>query len=328
MKMILRIDFLMFAESHDFFDVMTTCMKKSGIADLHQSSQGGCQNCGSVDVYIEGHDEICGSCGANMGASIDYRPEWRHDASIGDMSRCNLARNEILPESSYSTGMSMTSRSSKVHYELQRTMIWSSVPYPERSRKIRMDNIEMVCRANDIPEAIYACAQNRYYRIICALEEAGLKRRRGNNDMGLQGAGLFIALQQDGKPRTYKEIAGMFCIEPKYVSEGIKLYERLLSSNKVTLYSDYIDEFCGSLNIPDSLRGRVEYVADKAEQLGILENNAPTSIVAGCIYYVSVEHALNIRVQDIAEQCKVSVPTINKVCSKLFRRSMELMEEI
>ena len=307
------------------FDVMSSIMKK--VPDVDHAQTASCVNCGSTDLFMEGHDEICGSCGANMGAAIDYRAEWRHDASVGDMSRCNLAKNEILPESSYSTGMAMTGRSSKVHYELQRTMIWASVPYPERSRKIRMDNIEMVCRANDIPEAIYECAQNRYYKIICALEEAGMKRRRGNNDLGLQGAGLFIALQQDGKPRTYKEVATIFSIEPKYVSEGIKLYERLLSSNKVTMYSDYINEFCGSLNIPDHLRRRVEFVADRADQLGILENNAPTSIVAGCIYYVSVEHALDIRVHDIAEQCKVSVPTINKVCTKLFRRSLELMEE-
>lgn len=308
------------------FDLMANAMRESKPAS---GTDDGCPNCGSHDITVESLDEICMGCGANLGAAIDYRPEWRHDTTAGDMSRCNLAKNDLLPESSYSTCMAIKSRGSRMHYELQRTMIWSSVPYPERSRKIRMENIEMICKANDIPEAIFECAQNRYYKIICALEGAGHKKRRGNNDLGLQGAGLFIALQQDGKPRTYKEVATMFGIEPKYVSEGIKLYERLLNTGscKVTAYSDYINEFCGSLNIPDKLRSRVEYVADRAEQLGILENNSPTSIVAGCIYYVSVEHALSIKAGEIAEQCKVSIPTINKVCSKLFRRSLELMED-
>ena len=277
-----------------------------------------CPVCGEYAIGIQISDEICTSCKSNLGSMIDHKPEWRNDVMGDDMSRCNLAKNPMLPESSYSTTISY-SKLNKALYELQRSLVWTSIPYHERSMKMKMDEIGLF----HFKFIFYA---GLYFNIITALETNGLKRKRGKNDMGLRGAALFMAFHEDGKPRTYKEIAGVFEIEPKYVSDGLKLFSELLkaSAPKVTLYNDYIEEFCLNLNLTEEITWRIRFIADKAETLGILENHAPTSVVAGCIFYVSIEYALPLALSEIEDICGVSGPTISKICDKLFKRTMDL----
>ena len=284
-----------------------------------------CPVCREFTVGIQLSDEICTSCKSNLGSMIDYKPEWRNEVTGDDMSRCNLAKNPMLPESSYCTTISYGFRPNKALFELQRSLIWTSIPYHERSMKTKMDEIATVCRLKDIPLAIIEYTQALYFNIITALETHDLKRKRGKNDAGLRAAALFIAFHDDGKPRTYKEIASIFGIEPKYVSDGIKLFSELIkSTRKVTSYNDFITEFCSNLNITEEIKVRISVVADKADAMGLLENHAPPSIVAGCIYYVGIEYALPIKLSDIEEMCGVSGPTITKICDKLFKRTAEL----
>jgi transcription initiation factor TFIIB len=285
-----------------------------------------CPQCDSDCLVQKEQDTVCHNCGANLGADIDHGPEWRNDKNTGeDLSRCNLTRNEMMPESSLSTCLLIGPNASKAQYDLQRTMTWNSIPHHERSLRVKMDDISYICRVHDIPDGIMEYAQHQYFKLLKALEEKSVTRKRGRNDAGMKAAAIFFALQDDGKPRTYKEIAKIFNIEPKYVSEGINMFNEYVRPNgKVTVYSDYIDEFCRNMNLGKEVADRVSSIADRADQLGILENNTPTSIVAGCIYYVAVEYALPIKPCDIADCCKVSAPTINKVCNKLFTRAMDL----
>lgn len=288
-----------------------------------------CPHCSSDYLVQKDLDTVCMDCGANLGSSIDHGPEWRNDKTTGeDLSRCNLTRNEMLPESSLSTCVLLGPNATKAQYDLQRTMTWNGVPHHERSLRVKMDDISHICKINDIPDGIVEYAQHQYFKLLGELEKNNVTRKRGKNDAGMKAAALFFSLQDDGKPRTYKEIAKLFGIEPKYASEGINMFNEYVRPNgKVTIYSDYIDEFCRNMNLSKVICDRVTNIADKADQLGILENNTPTSIVAGCIYYVSVEYALSIKPGDIANSCNVSAPTINKVCNKLFSRAVDLVDD-
>lgn len=288
-----------------------------------------CPHCESTELAHKELDVVCLNCGANLGSDIDHGPEWRNDKNSGeDHSRCNLTRNEMLPESSLSTCIIIGKNATKAQYDLQRTMTWNGVPHNERSLRNKMDDISYICRINDIPEAIVEYAQHQYCKLLKALEKNHVTRKRGKNDSGMKAAAIFIAFQDEGKPRTYKEVAKLFDIESKYVSEGINMFNDYVRPNgKVTIYSDYIEEFCRNMNLSKAVCDRVTNIADRADELGILENNTPTSIVAGCIHYVAVEFALPIKPSDIAASCKVSAPTINKVCNKLFNRAMDLADD-
>lgn len=287
-----------------------------------------CPRCNSDYLAHKNLDVVCMDCGVNLGPTIDHGPEWRNDKNTGeDMSRCNLTRNEMLPESSMSTCISVRSNAPKVDYDLQRTMTWNGVPHNERSLRNKMEDISYICQLNEIPNSIVEYAQHQYYELIKAMESNGITRKRGRNDAGLKAAAVYIAFKDDGKLRTYKDIAKLFEIAPRYVSDGIDMFHRYVRPNgKVTIYSDYIDEFCRNMNLSPEIRDRVANIADRADSLGILENNAPTSFVAGCIYYVIVEHALPLKPEDVKIGCNVSVATINKVSNKLFKRAVDLVE--
>ena len=81
------------------------------------------------------------------------------------------------------------------------------------------------------------------------------------------------------------------------------LYSYLREDNKVSDYTDYIVEFCQNMKLTEDTINRVTEVANRANYLGILENNKPTSIVADCIHYVSSDSGLNINPNDISRQC-------------------------
>jgi len=285
-----------------------------------------CPECSSSDIYIHGSDSICVSCGTNLGSEMDYRPDWRNDNGTGDdMSRCNLPRSVMLPESSLSTCVRVDYKANKTAYDMKRTMIWNSIPHHERAMKSKIDDISCVCRMHNIPDIIMEYAQETYHSIIKALEERNDIRRRGKNDKGLQAAALFISYKDQHKPKTYKEIAQIFGIESKYVSDGINIFHDLLRpKDKVSVYTDFIEEFCDSLNMITDHKSRVAHVANRAEYLGILETNTPASMVAGCIYYVITEYGLPVKPAEISARCNVSVPTILKVSEKLFKRSLDL----
>ena len=125
----------------------TTIQTKKTDPDMEELE---CPVCGEYTVGIQIADEICTSCKSNLGSMIDHKPEWRNDVMGDDMSRCNLAKNPMLPESSYSTTISY-SKLNKALYELQRSLVWTSIPYHERSMKMKMDEIAITCRAKDIP---------------------------------------------------------------------------------------------------------------------------------------------------------------------------------
>jgi transcription initiation factor TFIIB len=294
--------------------------------DLTVNATYECPECHMCHLVSHGSDSICISCGVNLGAEMDYRPDWRNDNGSGeDMSRCNLPRSDMLPESSLSTCVRLDYRAGKTAYDMKRTMIWNSIPHNERAMKTKIEDISCVCRQHNVPDIIMEYAQETYHLIIQALEERKDVRRRGKNDKGLQAAALFISYQDQHKPKTYKEIATIFGIESKYVSDGINLFHDLLRPNaKVSVYTDFIEEFCDSLNMIQEHKTRVAYVADKADNLGILETNTPASMVAGCIYYVVTEYGLMVKPAEIAVRCNVSVPTILKVSEKLFKRSLDL----
>ena len=295
--------------------------------EIDITSDKPCPECCVKDYMMcHGSDIICTNCGTNFGADIDYRPDWRTDNGSGeDMTRCNLPRSELLPQSSLSTCVRLDYRSGKIGHDMKRTMIWNSIPHAERSMRSKIEDISCICRLHNVPDIIMEYAQETYHSIIRALEENKDVRRRGKNDKGLQAAALFISYQDQHKPKTYKEIAALFDIESKYVSDGINIFHDLLRPDaKVSVYADFISEFCDSLNMLKEHKVRVSFVSDKADSLGILETNTPASMVAGCIYYVVIEYGLNIKPSEISARCNVSVPTILKVSEKLFKRSLDL----
>ena len=288
-----------------------------------------CSACGESALSEHTGTLACTNCGANFGCSLDHSAEWRYLQNGEDQSRCGLTTNTLFPESSFATNVAYAYRRSRVYSDIARTMSWISMPYHERSLKNKCDNISHVCSQAGISEALVEYCQQIYSEVLKEYEaRPDFKSRRGDKNQGLQAATLFYCLQEESIPKTHKEIARIFHIDTKYVSEGISIFSELMADKykiKFSKHSDYVETFCTKLKLDESIQKRVLQVADIATSLGLLDSNSVTSGVSGCIYYVAIETALaSIKKRDIAKCCDVSIPTITKVCEKLLKHNAQL----
>lgn len=315
--------------TEDMFTLMSQAMGQSLIPTIDYESDDfeQCPKCDSTDIVHDHDTYVCQNCGTDAGGFIDFRPEWSNDPQGEDRSRCGMPINKMFMESSYGTGIALSGYASPAYRNIQRMVIYNSMPAAERSLKDRLENIQLNCRDAGIKQAVIDYAQQLYYKIFQKYEnDKELKSKRGKNNEGLQAAALFFAFQEAKIHKTYREIAAIFRINTKYLSDGIKLFNSLVNNNslKITVYSEFIMEFCKKLGLNEDIQSRAIDIADKAVSLGILENNIQTSISAGCIYYVIVEQALPIKKNTVALKCDVSGPTITKVYDKLSPRSRDL----
>lgn len=289
-----------------------------------------CERCDCLGriISIKGV-ETCDICGIIYGNSLDYGAEWRNDVEKGDdKNRCGMPINNMMLVSSYSTGISMNGYSNKkIYNDIKRAIIWNSKPYAERALEDRFNNIYYKCKKHSISDAIIEYAQTIYYDVIKELLDTEIcKTKRGHNNEGLQAAAVYQAFQDDGRPKTYKEIAIIFDIDSLYVSNGIKIFRGLMKKTKKcnyeiksSCYLDYVVKYSDILNLQECDRAETIRVANIANDLKILDNNTPVAIIAGCIYYVIIISGNSeISKTAIEAACKVSIPTINKVSDKLL----------
>ena len=301
-----------------------------GVDDLQTSYT--CENCGENDLFHNSSTGTtsCANCGIDMNA-IDYTQEWRNDADGEDQTRCGKAIDKHMIQYSLSTGiqMGMGARNTKLYKDIQRAVIWNSIPTGERALKERFENIETKCSLNDIDNATIEQVKDLYYEINEKMENLKIKRKRSFNNEGIQAAALLYVYKMRGKPRTVKEVSKIFGIESKYASAGVKIFSTLMGDTynvNISKYDDFIDRFCDKLNLQRHVKTRVEEIANKANKLGILESNAPISVVAGCIYFVLTEAAISsINKSQVAKVCGVSSQTVDQVCKKLFDNTLKLM---
>ena len=285
-----------------------------------------CTECEGNIIATKGVD-TCDLCGAIYGNSLDCSPEWRNDCEKGeDKTRCGMPSNNMMPVSSYSTVIHGP-MNKQIYKALQRAFLWNAKPYSERALEDRFNNIYRKCKKHSISDAIIEYAQTIYYDVIKELlDTETCKTKRGHNNEGLQAAAVYQAFQDDGRPKTYKEIAIIFDIDSLYVSNGIKIFRGLMNNTnkcnyeiKSSCYLDYIMKYSDILNLQEDDRVEVIRVSNLANDLKILDNNTPVAVIAGCIYYVIIISGKDtISKMAIERACKVSLPTINKVSEKLL----------
>ncbi len=130
-----------------------------------------CPTCGNIDNIIRNCVYVCPKCATEIGYTISSGPDWKVDEAGNYQSRCGLSINPMMLESSYSTYLSSGGPQSKLYRDLQKTLLWDSIPNTERSLKARFDNIETKCRYHDIPTVIIEYAQEHYYKYVCSLSQ-------------------------------------------------------------------------------------------------------------------------------------------------------------
>ena len=90
-------------------------------------------------------------------------------------------------------------------------------------------------------------------------------------------------------------------------------------------HSDFIARFCSNLGLHEKVQLKVQEIADKSYKLGIVQNNTPPTIAAGCIFFVSTIYSLNLSKKLISQQCGTSQVTITTTYNNLININIWLI---
>lgn len=288
-----------------------------------------CHNCDGLMLSSNGI-RMCDTCGHVAGEEISDGAEWRM-YSTDCAPRCGMPIDNMMPDYSRSVLVNIPRGKKDVNAfrEVQRLVKWTSIGNKEKSLRERLDNIMYRCTLSNVPVQLIEYTKTIYHDLIERYGDTNGKAKRGFNSAGLQAVALYYAYQKDGTPKTYADVAKVFDIDVKYVSDAMSVFKEVMAGEydvRVNDTNDFIDNYCNRMMLSQEVTDRVKFIADKATKMRILERNTPSAVVAGCVSYVAQEQGLNITKDEIKEHCGVSIPTISIVTRALLDRALEFYE--
>lgn len=268
-------------------------------------------SCGSRKMVVEDCMQICAGCSSIIGKVIDNTAEWRYyggENKNDDPSRCGLPTNSLLPKSSLGSMIGGYKFGSNYNIRMIRKyQQWNAMPYNERTLWNVFDKISGVALNNGIPQKIVDDAKVLYKR---ASEK---KISRGDNKEGLIASCIYHACLMNSLPRSSKEIAKMFDIDPVILNKGNSRFQTLLQINVVSSSPlDFISRYCSILDMKMDDIETCKKLAQFLEESEIMSDNSPTSSCAAILYYYSKKKELGYIKKQFAEVCNVSEVTVEK----------------
>jgi transcription initiation factor TFIIB len=281
----------------------------------------------TIKIIEEKKDEI-----SDTENNILDKPEWRYygynDTKSSDPTRCGLAVNPLLPDSSVGTTIK-PGYYTKTMNKTKRMVDWNSMTYKERSLNKIFNEIQTICNKNFIPAKISQESKS-LYKIM-----SENKISRGNNRIGIIAACIYFACKNCDVPRSAKEISVMFDINNIIVTKGCKKFQEILHYNKINRNrinrniiinsNDFIDRFCDKLNMNNKDIINIKKISDNAQKYKIIYENTPPSIAVGSIYLYIRINKLDVSKKEISNISKISEVTINKCYKKLEEHIEKLL---
>ena len=289
-----------------------------------------CPSCRTLSLVSWNGMVTCqnNTCGICLGNELDKKPEWNEQVGY----RCNQmsSQNDMFRDiTSYGTyGTKISYHANQTH--VRRFQHWLGADYKERSLKHKLNNIRQVCTKHQLKETIIHQAYEYYHQLYQIIQDYEDKKR-GYNDIGLQACSVYFSLVNHQKIRSYREVAQMFGIDQKYVSDGMKLFFHYMgdilpiqSDGHLGECKNYLSRYINRLFNQD-IQGASYYskiisnVLTEIDRYHLLDSNILTTSVAGTIYFVLLLHGFNISVRRISEFTETSHPTISKVTRELLQ---------
>ena len=284
-----------------------------------------CEVCRSIRIIADDGQNICLECNSIQSRIIDTGAEWRYygadDSRDGDPARCGMPTNDLLPKSSLGSVIGGQRGDNRDIRRIRMYQMWNSMPYWERTLYSVFDQLTNNTASYGIPQKVLDDAKVLYKR---ASEK---KISRGENKEGLIASCIYYACLMNKLPRSPKEVARMFHIDPNVLTKGNARFQTLLQMNvESSDPRDYIARFGSHLQMNFQDVAKCKELAQKLDELEIVSENSPTSVAAGAIYYYCVTNELDFTKKQIADVCDVSEVTITK-CFKRLQKYKNLIDE-
>lgn len=270
-------------------------------------------------------------CGLTRSKALDQTPEWRHRSEgSDDPARCGMPINPFLKESSFGCRLTGANKSVQMR-KLGKYANWQSMPYHEKALHDGFEHIRRAAVRSGIPKRLIEEA----YRIHKEISEE--RSFRGVNREGITAAALYLSCRFNGCPRTAKEIAHMFNLDPTHTTRGCKNAMSVLSiiererggANDTKfpkmLCSHFVDRFACRSGLTDDLTALARFIALKVDREQLVQENAPNAVASGIVWYVCQMTKQNISKKTVAQACEISEVTISKCHKKLVARQKKFL---
>jgi len=279
-----------------------------------------CTHCKEMALVYKDGSHICTKCGVvqkkEYSEEAEYRFYGENDNKGSNPERVGMPTSDLFPESSLGSIMS-SKHMDACFRKLAQCNSWNAMPYKERSLWRVCSNIASIAKMHGLPNIIVERAKDIYRKI----REINISR--GINRKALEAACVSMACKDENVPRSNKEIASMFNLKTADMTRGIKKFREVWRRCNVSEFEainfdssnplHYIERFCSNLMLNDDIRYIAEFVAVRAIQLGLVNDNTSPSIAAGSIYIVCVCLKKPISKSVISEKCLVSTVTLIKI---------------
>jgi transcription initiation factor TFIIB len=269
------------------------------------------------------------ACGLIYTDVVDDSPEWRFfaadDAQGTDPSRCGPPVNPLLKESSYGCKILGGNNTSSEMRRIRRYIDWQSMPAKEKSLYDDFQRIVAHATHAGISKKIIDDAIRCHHRIV------GFEQHfRSHNKDSLIAASVYVACRMNQFPRTPKELASIFFLDPPSAIQGCKNVQTILNQlelhlddDKKTLFApthpvDFIERFCSKLLFTTELTRLATFLAMQVEKRTLIPENIPQSVAAGIVYFVAQLANMPLTKSQITAVTETSDVTIQKCYTKLM----------
>jgi transcription initiation factor TFIIIB Brf1 subunit/transcription initiation factor TFIIB len=298
---------------------------KSSIKEYLQS---GCPECGSKQHIAEDFSQgivECKNCGQVIENIIDYNPEWTNYEDGGEMSRCSIATNPLMPQASLGTSIASTGYRRNM---IQTLHSWGSMPYRERMLYIVLKDIQSRCRENNIMKCIEDDAKIMFKMVSECKHPSGENKGkfiiiRGSNRKSLIAACVFFACRKKNLTRSPHEIAKIFNLKYTDITKGFKNFLRLIRLRKVQIEFDcsapehFVARYCKIMHLKKPMIDNAVMISQNVNKLNIASDHTPPSVATASLLLMIELNGLSITKRSIANKFKVSEVTITKVHRKI-----------
>lgn len=314
--------------------------KNQQIECLYRKSghRDNCDQCESILAYSDEGYLTCTNpnCSIIYKDIVDQTPEWRYygndDTNGVDTTRCGMPINPLLEESSYGCRVSCGGKMPHYMYRLRRYTEYQSVPHKEKTQFNEFQRISIMAQNSGISK-IFIDDAMKFHKKISESEFSF----RGDNKDGIIAASVYMACRKNGNPRTAKEIAEIFHLDPTSATHGCKNAQFILNNlekdmdnDDKTVFcipkpQDFIERYCTRLNFKQELTKLCIFIACKINKKEYMVENTPNSIATGIIYFISQICSLDISKKDIKSISGISEVTINKCYKRIDLIKTELI---
>lgn len=278
---------------------------------------------------------ICKVCNTVVDRMMDYGAEWRF-YSADDARPCNNPTRCFPPSGSLictlGTVISMAPRRNRSCWQnrtedivnaqqnitssgkkLQKYQGWCSMTYRNRALCRVFEQLSLNAAQHGIPSCIVEEAKGIYKRV----SEACITR--GDNRRAVIAVCMYVSCKKNGVPRSIKEIGAMFGIESAAMTKATHTVQHVILDADATSSepSDFSGRFCCKMGLSEEATRMVNTVIKRADELQLVCNAMPPSIVGGSILMVNNILGLGLSKQTVASICMVAPTTVVKMCKRL-----------